>query len=93
MRGGKRAGAGRKPGARNKTTAEVKELAQAHGPDAIARLAHLMKHSDSDAAQVAAANSLLDRAYGTAAQALTGQDGGAIEVIAKLTWAAKSSGK
>lgn len=66
--GGKRPGAGRPKGAANKTTADVKALAQVHGPAAIERLAHLMKNAGSEAAQVAAANSLLERAYGKAAQ-------------------------
>lgn len=84
---------GRQKGTPNKATAEIKEVARLHGVDAVNRLAHLMMHADSEAAQVAAANSLLDRGYGKAAQALTGEDGGAIEVIAKLTWADSKSGK
>ena len=56
---------GRRPGTLNKTTAPVRELAQAHGADAIATLAGLM----NDAAQppqcrISAATHLLDRGYG-----------------------------
>jgi hypothetical protein len=63
---------GRQPGSLNKTTREVKELAGKHGPDAIAKLAHLMQHAESEQAQVAAAKELLDRAYGKSPQAIVG---------------------
>lgn len=64
--------AGRPPGARNKTTAEVKALAQKHGPDAIKTLAKLAQEADSDAAKIAACRELLDRAYGKASQVIAG---------------------
>ena len=83
---------GRQRGTPNKATEEVKTLAGQHGPAAIARLAHLMEHATSEAAQVAAASTILDRAYGKPPQAHTGEDGGAIEVVARLTWAGKKSG-
>lgn len=67
--------AGRPKGALNKTTAEVKTLAQKHGPDAIKTLATLAKSADSDAAKIAACKELLDRAYGKAAQPVGGGDG------------------
>lgn len=67
--------AGRPKGALNKTTAEVKELAQKHGPAAIQTLAKLAKSADSDAAKIAACKELLDRAYGKAAQPVGGGDG------------------
>lgn len=67
--------AGRPKGALNKVTAEVKELAQKHGPDAIKTLAKLAKGADSDAAKIAACRELLDRAYGKAAQPVGGGDG------------------
>lgn len=67
--------AGRPKGARNKTTAEVKALAQEHGPAAIKTLAKLAKEADSDAAKIAACRELLDRAYGKAAQPVGGGDG------------------
>lgn len=66
-KGGKREGSGRKAGVPNKATAEVKAIAQEHGPAAIARLAHLMSSAESEAAQVSAASIILDRAYGKAA--------------------------
>jgi hypothetical protein len=43
---------------------------QVHTPQAIATLAQVMMTSESDAARVAAANSLLDRRYGKPAQAV-----------------------
>lgn len=80
--GGKREGAGRKPGVPNKAAGEVRELAQRHGPDAIkalAKLAGLGKdqtgRAESEAARVAAIKELLDRAYGKSAQPVGGGDG------------------
>lgn len=69
-RGGKREGAGRKKGIPNKSTAEIKELAQQYAPEAIAELARLMKEAESDAARVSAIKEILDRAYGKSPQAL-----------------------
>ncbi|MGB1561564.1 MAG: hypothetical protein ACPHN2_08710 [Sinimarinibacterium flocculans] len=72
-RGGKRAGAGRPTGARNRATKDLKaslsEIARKHTPTAIAALVSVAKRSDSDSARVAAANALLDRAYGKPSQA------------------------
>lgn len=73
MAKGKKTG-GRKAGTPNKATAEIKDIAKQHGPAAIARLADLMMTATSEAAQVAAANSLLDRGYGKAAQPQVGAD-------------------
>ena len=74
--GGKRVGAGRKPGQKNKATAEIKALAQKHAPEAIKKLIELMKDKDTPAAtQRAAANDILDRGYGKPAQAVTNEDG------------------
>lgn len=61
---------GRVAGTPNKATADVRALASEHGPDAVRRLAHLMQHAESEAAQVSAAKELLDRAYGRPAQAI-----------------------
>lgn len=65
-------GSGRKPGQPNKTTAQVKELAAQHGPEAIKTLARLAKEADSDAAKISACKELLDRAYGKATQVVAG---------------------
>lgn len=59
---------GRQKGVGNKTTNEVRALAQKHGPEAIKRLATLMKSAESEQAQVSACKEILDRAYGKAPQ-------------------------
>ena len=54
---------GRLKGVPNKATAEIKELAQKHGPEAIRKLAELVT-SDDDRVVFAACQALLDRGYG-----------------------------
>ena len=68
-------GSGRQAGTPNKATAEVKALAQAHAPAAIAELARLATGAESEAARVAAIKELLDRGYGKSAQPVTGEGG------------------
>jgi hypothetical protein len=82
--GGWRPGGGRPKGSRPKVTAEIRDLAQVYTADALKTLASIMQRGESEAARVAAANSLLDRGYGKPAQALqhTGGDGGPVAV----TW-------
>src|SRR5262245_54567988 len=70
--GGRRPGSGRKKGTPNKVTAEIKELAQQYGPEAIAELARLATQAESEAARVAAIKELLDRGYGRAMQPIEG---------------------
>lgn len=62
---------GRQKGTPNKATAEVKGLAQKHGPAAIAKLAKIMA-DDGHSGQVAAIKELLDRGYGKATQLVGG---------------------
>lgn len=73
-RGGKREGAGRKPGAPNKLTTEqnatLTELARQHTATALDTLVRIAKTGQSEAAQVSAANSILDRAYGKPVQSV-----------------------
>lgn len=70
-RGGARSGAGRKPGAVNKVTADVKEAALAYSTEALSTLAAIMQGAAQPAAaRVAAANAILDRAHGKPRQAL-----------------------
>lgn len=84
-RGGKRPGAGRKKGSVVRATKEnrgtIEELARQHTPMAIATLVAVASKSESDAARVAAANSLIDRGYGKPRQSIehTGKDGGPIQ--------------
>jgi len=68
------------PGGRPKEAAEVKALARKHGPEAIKKLVDLLRGTDARVAK-AAADSLLDRAYGKPAQAVTGDDGGPLEHV------------
>lgn len=71
MSGGKREGAGRPKGRRNKITADIKALAQVYAPSAIETLAGIMaKEGAPEAARIAAAKELIDRGYGKAVQAI-----------------------
>ena len=67
-RGGYRSGAGRPSGSLNKTTSEqslrLSEIAKDYTHDALLTLVDVARNGRTDAARVAAANSLLDRAYG-----------------------------
>lgn len=79
MRGGKRIGAGRKPGSINKVTRDIRALAQKHSDKAIKRLAYLAENAESEGAQVAAIKELLDRAYGKSKQPLEHDIGDGVE--------------
>lgn len=57
------------PGGRPKECAEVKALAREYGPEAIEKLVELLRGDDPRVAK-AAADSLLDRAYGKPTQAV-----------------------
>lgn len=61
------------PGGRPKEAAQVKELARKHAPAAIRKLFELMK-CGNPRVEVAAAQAVLDRAYGKPAQAIVGDD-------------------
>ena len=84
-RGGKRPGAGRKPGQRTKAKIELMEAAKVYTAEALETLAHVMRSGDSEAARVAAADKLLDRGHGKPAQAITGADGGPISLETLIT--------
>lgn len=79
-RPGERRG-GRAKGTPNKATAEIREVAKGYGPAAIRRAAELAglisgtPAAQSEQAQMAAINTILDRAYGKAAQPIGGGDG------------------
>lgn len=72
--GGKREGAGRKPGARTKARkveiVSLADKAKVHADAAIATLAEICKTGSTESARVAAANAILDRAYGKPKQAV-----------------------
>ena len=85
--GGKRDGAGRKPGSLNRATIErertLMEAAKGYTDEALATLAAIMRDTAQPGpARVSAANAILDRGYGKPRQAVehTGADGGPIEV-------------
>ena len=65
-----------------KTPTDIRSLARGHTEKAINVLAGIMNEPEAPhAARVAAANSLLDRGWGKAPQAITGEDGGALKII------------
>ncbi len=57
------------PGGRPKECAEVKELARQYGPEALNKLLELMRGEDARVSK-AAADSILDRAYGKPGQSV-----------------------
>ena len=63
-RGGKRPGAGRPPGAPNKISRPLKELAALEGEACIATLIELRDNGASEQVRLTAAGMLLDRGYG-----------------------------
>lgn len=68
-----------------KTPTEIRSLARSHTETAINCLVGILHNSTSDPAKVAAANSILDRGWGKAAQPIDGDgDGGAIELIHRI---------
>lgn len=69
-KGGRREGAGRPKGSLNKATASIRDAAQAYTDEALRTLATVMREGDSAAARVAAANSILDRAFGKPKQSM-----------------------
>ncbi len=75
MPGGRKSGTpktgGRVAGTPNKSTAEIRALAQSHGPAAIKKLVHLMENAESESTQREAAKDILERGYGKPPQELT----------------------
>jgi hypothetical protein len=69
-RGGAREGAGRPPGAPNKLTRPLKELAAQYTEDSIHTLVTLRDHAESEQVRLQAANALLDRGHGRPRQEL-----------------------
>ena len=57
------------------TLAEIRAIAQRAAPEMVELLVKIAKTSESDRSQVAAANAVLDRAYGKPAQMLGDSDG------------------
>ena len=75
--GGKREGAGRPSGAKNKATVEqqarLTDLAREHTLEALETLVDVMRNGLTDTARMAAANAILDRAYGRPKQSVEEQ--------------------
>jgi hypothetical protein len=80
-RGGKRPGAGRPPGAPNKISRPLKELAALEGEACIATLKHLRDHGTSEQVRIAAAGMLLDRGFGKPLQEHKLRDDKTVRVI------------
>lgn len=76
---------GRPPGARNKATAEIKELARKAAPEAMKELQRLATKAESEPARVAAIKEIFDRGYGKAAQPHTGEGGTGPVLVSWLT--------
>jgi hypothetical protein len=68
----------------SRAAAEIKALAKKHSKAAIKVLAAIMNQADGPAtARVSAAQALLDRGWGKAAQPVAGEDG-SVPVLAKI---------
>lgn len=80
--GGRRPGAGRKPGKKNARTIEIEQKAREHTAEALKALLYIAKNGKSEPARVSAATALLDRGYGRPRQAVehTGEGGGPVHV-------------
>lgn len=71
--GGKRPGAGRKPGKVGKAKKELQDMAKDHAKEALETLRKIMTNDQEPAAaRVSAANAILDRGYGKPPQAIVG---------------------
>jgi hypothetical protein len=63
------------PNGRPKIAAEVAELAQQHGPEAIQKAVQIMRHAKDPRVVLAAVELILNRGFGRPLQALAGPDG------------------
>ena len=73
---------GRPKGSLNKVQNKLRQAAQKYTTKALKVLETIAEKSESDAARVAAANSLLDRGHGKPAQAHTGEGGeGPVKIV------------
>jgi len=68
-----------------RTITEIRSLARSHTRTAINVLVGIMRSKDATpAARVSAANTILDRGWGKAPQALENGDDGALELVHKI---------
>lgn len=95
-RGGKREGAGRTTGVRNKLTREhgatISELAREYTELSLEVLSSIARDGESETARVNAANSLLDRGYGKATQQLDHKSSDGSIGMGLIAWYGKSDG-
>lgn len=86
--GGRRAGAGRKPGVVSKAKRDLASRAKDLADQALATLADIMINGESETARISAANAILDRGYGRPMQAheVSGPDGGEIPISITVTF-------
>jgi hypothetical protein len=69
----------------SRTLTEIRSLARSHTRTAINVLVGVMRSKDAThAARVSAANAILDRGWGKAAQAVGSSDDGALELIHRI---------
>ena len=80
---------GRIAGTPNKSTAEIRELAGQYAPTALAELARLGAHANSEQARVSACKEILDRAYGKSTQVMERNDNAIEKEIDDLELARK----
>jgi hypothetical protein len=70
---------------RSKTITEIRSLARSHTRTALNVLVGVMRNTKAPApARIAAANAILDRGWGKAAQAVERGDGNALELIHRI---------
>lgn len=68
-----------------KTLTDIRSLARSHTRVALNVLVGIVRSKDATAAaRVSAANAILDRGWGKAAQALENGEGGALELIHRI---------
>jgi len=68
--GGRRPGAGRPRGSKNRANKELRDLARTYTKDALDTLAHIAQKGESESARVQASVALLDRAWGKPRQSI-----------------------
>lgn len=80
-------GPGRKPITTRErmSRAQMERFAREHAATALGALVEIATTGESEAARVTAADKLLDRGYGKAAQPITGEDGGPVQVAYDLS--------
>ena len=75
---------GRKKGGVNKTTADLRAVMQKHAEKVVPELVRLATEAESEQVRCRAIETIFERAYGKAPQAITGIDGGPIQLVSKI---------